>query len=78
MAENSTTTIVMVLVFVVILCSSCSSGVTVAANEFPSFGGSFLDFLRGDWYTNIFGGGKDTTVTSNSSEPGGSTVTGNV
>lgn len=77
MAENSTTTIVMVLVFVVILCSSCSSGVTVAANEFPSFGGSFLDFLRGDWYTNIFGEKKDTTVTSNSSDPGGSTVSGN-
>lgn len=52
---DSTTTIVMVLVLVIILCSSCSSSVTVLANENPSFGGSFLDFLRGDWYNNIFG-----------------------
>jgi hypothetical protein len=55
MAGDSTTTIVMVLVLVIILCSSCSSSVTVLANENPSFGGSFLDFLRGDWYNNIFG-----------------------
>jgi len=55
MAGDSTTTIVMVLVLVIILCSSCSSSVAVLANENPSFGGSFLDFLRGDWYNNIFG-----------------------
>jgi len=45
--------------------------VTVAANEFPSFGGSFLDFLRGDWYANIFG---HPTTPSGTNETGDGTV----
>lgn len=56
MAENDSTMIILVVVVLVIICcSSCSSSLVVLANENPSFGGSALDFLRGDWYYTIFG-----------------------
>ena len=57
MENNSSTTILIVVFIVFIVCCSSSSSLVVAANESPSFGGSALDFLRGEWYTNIFGGG---------------------
>jgi hypothetical protein len=57
MAKNSSTTIIIVVLIVFMVCCSSSSSLVVTANEFPTFGGSALDFLRGEWYTNIFGGG---------------------
>jgi len=46
-----------------------SSGVVVAANESPSFGGSSLDFLRGDWYNKIFGKKSSTSPPQTSGDP---------
>jgi hypothetical protein len=57
MAKDDTSKTIMIILIVIVVCCSSLSSLSVIANENPSFGGSALDFLRGEWYSNIFGGG---------------------